>query len=466
MKNPFVTGWLSHATLFFFLQAFLLRFLGPTVFGLRLLSVLGGTLSVFVSFFLIRRLFSIRLAFITVALLAVYDFHIHFSRLALNNIFDAVFAPLVLWLLYAGLESRRAAYFALAGMAMGLSIYFYHGARLIPVIVVIFSLYLLVVERDTLLGNAVNFVWFVLGSLVTAGPLLDYFYSHPDDFMARLTQRGIFQSGWFNAQVASGRAASEVLLEQFRRSFLAFNAIPDPTSWFSTGLPLLDPLSGMLFVFGLVYALMQVGKKNYALMLIWLVTGVFFGSTLLENPPTSPSFVIVVVPALFFVALGLEKLVELAGRLLRPLARVQWQIAALFVALFAAWSLLFYFVEYTPRYAYGGEPNWVARELVTYLQQRKDHYHVYFVAPPYIYLGIGSIKFMMPRLNGEDVLNPIESRSDLTFVHKSNPALFVFVPARADEFPIVQKAYPNGLVRNFDKPDGKPLFTIYEVKTP
>jgi 4-amino-4-deoxy-L-arabinose transferase-like glycosyltransferase len=466
LKNPFVTGWLSHATLFFFVQAYSLEIFGKTVYGLRVLSVIGGTLSVFITYLLIRRLFHRRLALITAALLAVYNFHIHFSRLALNNIFDAVFAPLVLLLLYVGLESRRAAYFAAAGMAMGLSIYFYHGARLIPIVVALFGVYLFLVERDTILKNVLNFVWMGLGALIVAGPLLYFFSLHPADFMARLTQRGIFQSGWFDTQIKNGRAASEVLLDQVRRSFLAFNAFPDPTNWFGTGLPLLDPLSAMFLVFGSVYGAMRWRQKNLALMLIWLVSGIFFGSTLLENPPTSPSFVIVTVPAIFFVALGLEKLLELAGRVLKPLARVRGQVAALFVLLFAAWNLGFYFIEYTPRYSYGGEPNWVAGALVNYLEKRHDKYRVYFVAPPYIYLGIGSRKFMMPNLNGEDVLDPIRSADDLAFVRPARPALFVFVPARAQEFPIVQQEYPNGIVRHFNKPDGSPLFFIYEVNTP
>ena len=129
LQNPFITGWLSHGTLYFFVQSFALHFLGPTIFGLRLSSVLAGTLSVLLAYLLIRRLFSVRLALLTAALLAAFDFHIHFSRIALNNIFDAVFAPFVLLLLYVGVESRRAVYFALAGMAMGLALYFYHGAN-------------------------------------------------------------------------------------------------------------------------------------------------------------------------------------------------------------------------------------------------------------------------------------------------------------------------------------------------
>ncbi len=442
---------------------FFLDVIAPTVYALRLLSVVGGTLAILVSYLLVRRMFSVRLALITAALLAVYNFHIHYSRLALNNIFDSLFAPLVLLLLYAGIESRKPGYFAAAGMAMGASIYFYHGARFIPVLVAVFVLYLVVRTGRAVFRDWLNYVWLAVGSLIVAGPLLYFFYLHPQDFMARLSQRGIFQSGWFEREVEGGRAASEVLLEQVRRSFMAFNQLPDPTGWFGTGLPLLDPLSGMLLVFGLVVALAQFGKKNYALMVLWLILGVLFGSTLLENPPTSPSFVMVVVPLLFLVALGLDSLVQVGGRLLRPLKRVGWAVAAVFVALFALWNVSYYFIEYSPKLSYGGEPNLVARELVNLVEKRTDKYRVYFVAPPYIYLGIGSRRFMMPNLNGVDVLEPIASAADLDFVRKNRTALFVFVPARVDELDVVRQIFPNGTVQRINKPDGNLLFVLYEV---
>jgi hypothetical protein len=104
--------------------------------------------------------------------------------------------------------------------------------------------------------------------------------------------------------------------------------------------------------------------------------------------------------------------------------------------------------------------------LAKYLQRRERDYQLYFVAPPYIYLKIGSLKFLMPDIKGQDVLEPIEGPDDLDFVERGRDALFLFIPSRAQEFPIVQEAYPNGIVRNFNKPDGNSLFFIYEVPSP
>lgn len=466
LKNPFITGWLSHPTLFFFTQALSIELIAPTVFGLRALSVAAGTASVLVGYLLIRRLFTIRLALLTAALLAVYGFHIQFSRIALNNIFDALFAPLVLLLLYAGLESRRPYYFAASGMALGLAIYFYHGARLIPLILIAFGLYLLITQPALVFDNALNLVWLGLGSLVVAGPLLYFFYLHPLDFMARLTQRGIFNSGWFQAQVENGRAPIAVFLEQVRRSFLAFNQFPDPSFWYRTEQPLLDPVSAILFVFGLVYAVLNLLKKNYALLVIWLVLGIFFGSTILENPPTSPSFIIVTLPALFFVALGLDKLLFLAGRVLKPLARWRYALAGVFVALFAAWSLYSYFLVFTPAYSYGGDPNWIAADLADYVRQRTDRYQVYFFGAPYMYLGIGSLKYLAPNLKGQDVIDPVATPQDLDFVKGARTGIFAFVPGRVNELAQVMKKFPGGARHDYAKPDGQPLLTIYEVRTP
>ena len=68
------------------------------------------------------------------ALLAALAFHIHFSRIGLNNIWDGVFVVFILGLFWRGWQTERRWYFNAAGVMLGLSQYFYSGARLIPLI--------------------------------------------------------------------------------------------------------------------------------------------------------------------------------------------------------------------------------------------------------------------------------------------------------------------------------------------
>jgi 4-amino-4-deoxy-L-arabinose transferase-like glycosyltransferase len=75
-------------------------------------------------------LFDRRAGLLAALLLATYPPHIHFSRLALNNIADPLFGVLALALLAAGLRQRSRRALWLGGMALGLTAYFYEGGRL------------------------------------------------------------------------------------------------------------------------------------------------------------------------------------------------------------------------------------------------------------------------------------------------------------------------------------------------
>jgi 4-amino-4-deoxy-L-arabinose transferase-like glycosyltransferase len=71
------------------------RLFGETTEALRLQAAIFGTLSILAAYALTRLLWGRRPALIAAALLATYHFHIHFSRNAMNNIYDALFSMLI-----------------------------------------------------------------------------------------------------------------------------------------------------------------------------------------------------------------------------------------------------------------------------------------------------------------------------------------------------------------------------------
>ncbi|MFL5802678.1 MAG: ArnT family glycosyltransferase, partial [Roseiflexaceae bacterium] len=132
--SPFSTGWLSHPTLWFFMQALALRVFGNNIFGLRMLSVLIGTATIPALYLFARPLYGRSIALVAAALLAFYHFHIHFSRLALNNIVDPLLALLAFAAFFHGQRTRSLFSFTLAGVLLGLAQHFYMGGRLTPLV--------------------------------------------------------------------------------------------------------------------------------------------------------------------------------------------------------------------------------------------------------------------------------------------------------------------------------------------
>ena len=277
-NNPFVTGWLSHPTLYFFLQALFLKTLGITTAGLRFSSALISGVIAVLLYLVARRHFGRWVALLATLFYACYHYAIHFGRLGLNNIWDPFFALGVFFFIERGLRRERVADFAMAGLLLGLAIYFYMGARLIPIMLVVYIGYLLLTDAPRIQRNWGNLTICALVAFLAAAPLLAFFRGHPADLTARYKWVGIFPSGWVAQEMQrTGKTMLAVLWGQFLKAALAFNYYPDPTFWYRPGIPLLQFLPSIFFVFGLVYAAWHWRKPIYFWLSIWFWAVIIFG---------------------------------------------------------------------------------------------------------------------------------------------------------------------------------------------
>ena len=464
LTNMFATGWLFHPTFFFFLQALSLKLFGTSVFGLRMLSVLTGTMTIPILYLLVRELFDREVGLVAAALLAVSHFHLHYSRLASNNIDDPFFVTLVFYFLVRGLRSKRGSDYVLSGLVLGLSQYFYAGARLIPLLVVALIGFMAITKRDFLRDNLGHLVALAVVALLVALPLLAYYQQRPDSFMARVNQVGIIQSGWLAREPGlTGKSTRQILTEQFLKSVLGFHYYTDPTFWYHASIPLLDFLSSILLVFGLAYAMVHLREWPYFLLSTWFWLTVFLGWFMTENPPSSMRVVIIAPCLAALVAVGLVRLVELGRALMGSDKTLRKLALAGAVTLIALVNVKFYFMDYTPTRVYGNPTAEIGTELSKYLAARGGDYKVYFFGAPRMYFIFGTIRFMARGVEGVDIRQPLTGEP--TFVDPGREAIFVFLPGRRGELDIVRRVYPQGKLWESD-PGGEAQFIVYEVERP
>jgi len=117
--------------LFSYGQDWAVTLIGRSFAGLRAFSVLLGGLTVPALYLLARYLYDRRTATIAALVLIGYPPHIHYSRLALNNIADPLFGTLALGLIARALHTSRRRDYVLGGVALGMTQYFYEGGRLL-----------------------------------------------------------------------------------------------------------------------------------------------------------------------------------------------------------------------------------------------------------------------------------------------------------------------------------------------
>ncbi len=465
LANPFATRWFAFPSMSFVARGLSMRLFGDTIAGLRMLSAVIGTASVLTTFVLTRELWGRRVAWLAAIGLTFGHFHVHFSRLAVNNIADGLFSTLAFYLLVRGLRSRRAIHFALAGAVLGVGWYGYFGARLIGVIAALYLAWRGVVEYRFVTRYGRLILVLLGAALVVAVPLMFHYARYPADFAAGLSRVSILGTGWLaREQTITGRSATSLLLQQAWKSISAFHYTLDPTFWYHASIPLLDPVSGILLALGLVWAVAHRRWPANGLLLLWFWLAVILGWILTENPPSSQRLVIVAPALAILVGLGLDWLVRLARDLVDDeRLSLTWNgVTAMVLVAVAMLNLHYYFVVYTPTRVYGNPTAEIATELGRALAQQDDEYVVYFYAPPVMYWDIGNLRFMARGIEGMDVFPPGEGESLEPSVVAG--AWFVFLPHRLAELEAIRGRYPGGVeMPVHSSADGRLLYVSYEV---
>jgi 4-amino-4-deoxy-L-arabinose transferase-like glycosyltransferase len=457
LGNPFATGWYSVPNLSFLLYGFTMRVAGATIAGARFLSALAGALTVLTTWGLGRALGGRRVGWVAAIVVAVSAYHVHFSRLASNQIFDPLIATAVFWALAPVVRGQREGAavwrWAVAGMVSGFGWYLYFGARWVTVMVALVVLWRALVEPRFLQRHLRGLALFAAGWLVVALPLLFWYLAHPADLTARYNAVSIFASGWLEREVElTGKSALTLLLQQLWKAVSAFHLTPDPTFWYRPERPLLDPVLGALMLVGMIAAVLRWRWPSRGLTLLWFWSTLIMAWGVTENPPSSQRGVLLIPVVALLCAWGSEALVDLWSQHQRW---VRGGVVAL-LALAVVLNVGFYFAIYTPRRIYGNPTAEVATEVARFIQSNPHLGEVYFFGPPHLYWDFGTLAFLLRDQPGRDV-PPGEIPEGVT-----RPARFVLVFDRTAALDEVQQRYPAGEVSLIQGQNRQLLALVYD----
>ena len=466
LANPFATRWFAFPSMSFLAWGASIRVFGHSVAGLRMLSALIGAATVVTTFGLADALWGRRVAWMAAILLACSHYHLHYSRLAVNNIADGLFITVALWALVRGLRSGKVGYYVLAGAVTGAGWYGYFGARLIGLVLAVFVVGRVLLEPGFLARRRGLLAALIGAALVVAAPLLIYYAAHPEALAARSNQVSIFASGWLTReQEITGRSAVSLLWQQTWKSLTAFHYTLDPTFWYRASIPLLDAVSGVFLVLGLLGSLRRWWESEHGLVLAWFWLAILLGWVVTENPPSSQRLAIV-APALALLAgLGLDWFVLAGQRALRYEGPLWNGAVALALVAAAALNFVYYFAIYTPTRVYGNPTAEVTTVLARVLAEDRiegDTRPVYFHGAPFIYWDFGTLRYLADGIEGADV--PPVGEGEPPAVETSHGARFVFLPERLAEMEAIQANYPYGIEQAaYSDADGRLLYVMYDV---
>jgi hypothetical protein len=332
----FFPAYTGREPLYMYIMAGVFRLLGSSDVTLRLTSALIGIGTIPALFLLGRELYSRRVGLLAAAIMAGNYWHLSLSRNGYPNILIPPLECLAVMLLWRGYRDRRPLVMAGGGVFVGLVLYTYLAARLFPITLALYFLYVLAVDGRRLLSRYGGLALAVVAALAVFAPLGAYFYQHPHDFYERASQVLVFESG--GGWLAWLRIMGSNLLHNLAALFIE----GDPRPLFNLpGRPVFGPLMAVFFLLGTVVALRRVRQPEYGLLPIW-VLGMCLPAILTDDIMPQSQRMSGIIPAIFLLAaLGLDTaVVWLTGKV------KHYHLSAALVALLlveATWAGYTYF---------------------------------------------------------------------------------------------------------------------------
>lgn len=329
--NPFVVSPGSHPTLYHYVTRLFLTVIGHSITGVRFSSVLAGTFAIAATYVCISVFQNRRTALIAAILMAAYHYHIHWSRIALNNVWDTLWIPLMIGAYGWGWKNNNSTGAALSGAAVGFSQYFYQGGRagLFVLAFVILGLWWKDRDRRKLIVHVGKLV---AVAAVIAAPLAMFAIKNPATFTERFNTIFGWQPSVIQEITGSPTDYWGFFWYQLWRSFGAYTAVVDITGFYRPEVPLTIGLAAPLLIVGFFWAI----RKRQYVPALWLFIATVLGGFMLSGAPSSSHYVLSIPAICWLIAIVIKALMD-GGH-------PRWAIAVLLIIV--ATDLVFYFGIY------------------------------------------------------------------------------------------------------------------------
>lgn len=315
--RPYYADASGHEGLYHILNAIFLGIFGPSIPGIRWLSVLLGTLTIPLTYMVGRRLFGRTVGLAAAVALSLSFWSLMYSRIGLRHISLPVFALPTFYFFLQGVWQGRASHklsykpFILAGLFLSIGFYTYFASRGVPLILIAFAVYAALVDWPNF-RRYWSGITLTLGiALLLAVPLIAALQAQPEA-EARVAELA--------APVTRAREGDFSLLgEHIGRTLSMFHSDGDDEFLYNIPFrPLFGPLNALFFWLGVAVALfyafrplVALFKKGWlsgqadplalsaAFLLLWWLAGI--SPAFLSVPAASLSHTILAQPAVYIL---------------------------------------------------------------------------------------------------------------------------------------------------------------------
>ncbi len=327
-----------------------IKLLGFHIVSVRMPMLIASCGSVVLVYLVGKKLFSVKLALVMMALTAVNPWHFMQSRWSLDcNLFPHVFL-LAFYLLLLGLDKRR--YLYLSMIFFGLTFYCY-GVAVYSVtpFLIVFMLWCLWKKRIP--WYIIFLCALIFGVIALPEIMVMLINKHPWRFNKQSIETPLFTMSYFPESIRSNdilflnfslKQFGRNLASMFRQCFLQlpdwrFNAIPAFGPLYHISLPFM--VTGIVSYTRALFAEKDVAKKTVMLALWgYLITGIWIGAVTFEVNINRIN--LIWFPLIIFCGYGMKKAVDWCVKHGRDRRRVTGILAG-YYAFLAGLFMLTYF---------------------------------------------------------------------------------------------------------------------------
>ncbi len=453
-QNVFTMGMGSMPRLSMLPAAIVMSVWKADLEGLRTSMALVGVLGLPFLYILARMFVSVPFSLLATFLLAAAPANIYYSRYGVPNVEAAVLTVAFVLFLLRAVRRMSSSDALCCGVVGGLAVYSYHSNRVFAIITIAVILFAMAGDLRRWLSYVRLALIILAVVLFVAAPQLGYYASNPRTIFGHTAAHVWLTDPAVRASTNPTDALPILATRMADRAFWGFNTYSDTSEHFARG-KLLDPVTAVLYLFGLAVCLRRLRDVRYfALVATFVIFVIFLGALILVPPDASRMTGLLPIQCLM-AGIALQSIwgvVKQSGTQARAVAGVV--LFAVGPALLLAMNYNYFFNIYSPARAYDD----VRSNVVRYVQAHD--------VTPFVLRGDFTpndvqFRFAAPGKSGYAMTaweDYVPVRQSLT-----REAAFIATESAAPALGIIQAYYPNGVLDEERTPAGRLVFASYRV---
>ncbi|EKE13914.1 MAG: hypothetical protein ACD_12C00758G0002 [uncultured bacterium] len=454
LKNLIGVSWWDIPNAAFFPQGVSSMIIGKRILTPRLPAPIFSVLTLIVVFFLVRRIFNTRTAYISIILLSTSHWWISISRAGYSNALTALLQVLTYYFIFVSFDKNKKnfMYPILAGIFLSLGNYIYINFRVVVFIILTVFAHKFLISSDkeesklTLIKNVI--LLFLTAALFFT-PMFLFYFKNPQTILSRTSTSFIF-SKTIKEHMYSVYGTYDKktwLIGNIKKAFDISDKNFDSGLQYGYRGRLLDLITLVFFIIGLIISLKNIKQVRYFFLLSWFWLSYLLLAILTEGVIRNYRIIGIYPVVYIYTALAMDQIIQflelkLAKNHLQK--NIVYLVFAILIAIIIAINLKIYFYDNQKNkiYTFTKIPE---MKLNDYFQTLDHNNQLVFISQPYIYPNWCLFWYLTPYLRTYSV------NSDQPIPKYSGKLIFIIHKTYQDRLNEIILSYPNGeIINNFD----------------